>query len=36
MVDREELQLEIEEKLISLSSTELIGLGNGLKLDVIK
>ena len=36
MVDLEELQLEIEKKLISLSSTELIGLGKGLELDVIK
>ena len=33
MADLEELQLEIEEKLLSLSSTELIGLGKGLKLD---
>ena len=27
------LQLEIEEKLLSLSSTDLIGLGKGLQLD---
>ena len=33
MADLEELQLEIEGKLLSLSSTELIGLGKGLKLD---
>ena len=33
MADLEELQLEIEETLFSLSSTELIGLGKGLKLD---
>ena len=33
MADLEELQLEIEEKLLSLSSEELIGLGKGLKLE---
>jgi Arc/MetJ family transcription regulator len=33
MADLEELQLEIEEKLLSLSSDELIGLGKGLKLE---
>ena len=33
MANLEELQLEIEGKLLSQSSTELIGLGKGLKLD---
>ena len=33
MADLEELQLEIEGNLLSLSSTELIGVGKGLKLD---
>ena len=35
MVDLEELQLEIEGKLLSLSSTELTGLGKGLAKPII-